>query len=83
MGVSCNSNSTVSLPKYRALFKYSNTAIQLTRRVGTPPGTFFAVIGISLGFNDPTVAQYVGFALHLLTGTVAGYLDKHQHIGGG
>ena len=39
---------------------------------GTPPGTFFAVIGISLGFNDPAVAQYVGFGLHLLTGTVAG-----------
>jgi Na+/proline symporter len=30
------------------------------------------VIGISLGFNDPAVAQYVGFGLHLLTGTVAG-----------
>lgn len=39
---------------------------------GTPPGTFFAVIGISLGFNDPALAQYVGFALHLLTGTAAG-----------
>lgn len=39
---------------------------------GTPPGTFFAVIGISLGINDPAIAQYVGFGLHLLTGTVAG-----------
>jgi hypothetical protein len=39
---------------------------------GTPTGTFFAVIGISLGINDPAVAQYVGFGLHLLTGTVAG-----------
>jgi hypothetical protein len=39
---------------------------------GTQVGTFFAVIGISLGFDDPGVAQYVGFALHLLTGMTAG-----------
>ncbi|MGB7634358.1 MAG: hypothetical protein WBL68_11585 [Nitrososphaeraceae archaeon] len=39
---------------------------------GTPGGTFFAVIGISLGINDPVTAQYAGFGLHLLTGTVAG-----------
>ena len=39
---------------------------------GTPAGTFFAVIGISLGFNDPVTAQYVGFVLHVLTGTAAG-----------
>ena len=34
---------------------------------GTPAGTFFAVIGLSLGINDPALAQYVGFGLHLLT----------------
>lgn len=39
---------------------------------GTPYGTFFAVIGLSLGINDPNEAQYIGFGLHLLTGTVAG-----------
>ena len=39
---------------------------------GTPSGTFFAVIGLSLGSNDPATAQYVGLALHTLTGTVAG-----------
>ncbi len=39
---------------------------------GTPAGTFFAVIGLSLGINDPAVAQYVGFGLHLITGTVTG-----------
>lgn len=39
---------------------------------GTPAGTFFAVIGISLGFNDPVTAQYIGFVLHVLTGTAAG-----------
>ena len=39
---------------------------------GTPPGTFFAAIGISLGFNDPLTAQYIGFILHILTGMAAG-----------
>jgi hypothetical protein len=39
---------------------------------GTPFGTFFAVIGISLGFSDPIVAQYVGSLLHVTTGMVAG-----------
>ena len=39
---------------------------------GTPAGTFFAVIGISLGFSDPVAAQYVGFMLHILSGTTAG-----------
>jgi hypothetical protein len=39
---------------------------------GTSPGTFFATIGLSLGFNDPISAQYIGFGLHILTGTVAG-----------
>jgi len=38
----------------------------------SPEGTFFAVIGISLGIADPTVAQYVGLGLHILTGTAAG-----------
>jgi hypothetical protein len=39
---------------------------------GAPYGTFFAVIGISLGFSDPVAAQYVGFLLHVTTGMVAG-----------
>jgi hypothetical protein len=38
----------------------------------TPAGTFFVVFGLSLGINDPAVAQYVGFGRQLLTGTVAG-----------
>jgi hypothetical protein len=38
----------------------------------TPNGTFFAVIGSSLGYYDTSMSQYVGFALHIATGTVAG-----------
>ena len=39
---------------------------------GTPAGTFFGVIGTSLDLTDPTTAQYIGFALHVLTGMAAG-----------
>ena len=28
--------------------------------------------GLSLGFNDPASAQFIGLGLHILTGTVAG-----------
>ena len=38
----------------------------------TPPGSFFGVIGISLGYYDPVTAQLIGFGLHVLTGTIAG-----------
>ena len=47
---------------------------------GTPGGTFFAVIGISLGINNPATAQYVGLGLHLLTGTVAGNIYGQASI---
>jgi hypothetical protein len=35
-------------------------------------GTFYSIIGISLGLNNATTAAYLGFGLHLLTGTVLG-----------
>ena len=38
----------------------------------SPTGSFFGVIGISLGFYDSANSQYIGFILHLVTGTVAG-----------
>jgi hypothetical protein len=40
--------------------------------LGLPMGTFYAVIGIALGSNDPTSSAYIGFGLHLATGTVLG-----------
>lgn len=39
---------------------------------GTPVGSFFAVIGFSLGYYDVGTAEAVGFTLHLLTGMTAG-----------
>jgi hypothetical protein len=40
----------------------------------TPSGTFFAVIGASLGYFDSNTSPYVGLLLHFATGTVAGNL---------
>jgi hypothetical protein len=40
----------------------------------TPSGTFFAVIGSSLGFYDSNTSPYVGLLLHFATGTAAGNL---------
>jgi hypothetical protein len=37
------------------------------------PGTFYSVIGLTLG-ADVTAAVFVGFVLHLFTGTVIGLL---------
>ena len=38
----------------------------------SPPGSFFAAIGISMGYYDPVIAPLIGFGLHILTGTIAG-----------
>jgi hypothetical protein len=40
----------------------------------TPFGTFFAVIGSSLGYYDSNTSPYVGLLLHFATGTIAGNL---------
>jgi hypothetical protein len=61
-----------TLAGFIAVWAISGLLVVVDLVSGTPPGTFFAVIGISLGFNDPAVAQYAGFGLHLLTGTIAG-----------
>ena len=54
------------------MWAFSGMLVLVDYVSGTPAGTFFAVIGLSLGINDRAVAQYVGFGLYLLTGTVAG-----------
>jgi hypothetical protein len=40
--------------------------------LGLPISTFYSIMGLSLGLDNFTTAAYVGFALHLLTGTLAG-----------
>jgi hypothetical protein len=39
---------------------------------GIPISTFYAMMGTSLGSSDLGSAAYIGFGLHLLTGTVLG-----------
>ena len=50
-----------------------STAIAASElELGLPISTFYAVMGISLGSIDFTTSAYLGFGLHLLTGTILG-----------
>src|SRR5919112_1646228 len=50
-----------------------STAIAASElELGLPISTFYAVMGISLGSNDFISSAYVGFGLHLVTGTIVG-----------
>ena len=50
-----------------------STAIAASElELGLPISTFYAVIGISLGSNDFVASAYLGFGLHLFTGTILG-----------
>jgi hypothetical protein len=50
-----------------------STAIAASElELGLPISTFYAVMGISLGSNDFIASAYLGFGLHLATGTILG-----------
>ena len=50
-----------------------STAIAASElELGLPISTFYAVMGISLGSNDFVAGAYLGFGLHVLTGTILG-----------
>ena len=50
-----------------------STAIAASElELGLPISTFYAIIGISLGSNDFIASAYLGFGLHLATGTILG-----------
>jgi hypothetical protein len=50
-----------------------STAIAASElELGLPISTFYAVMGISLGSNDFIASAYLGFGLHLVTGTILG-----------
>jgi hypothetical protein len=40
--------------------------------LGLQISTFYSIMGISLGLNNVITAAYMGFGLHLLTGTIIG-----------
>ena len=41
-------------------------------QLGLPPGTFYQMVGISLGINAEWPAIYAGFVLHMITGAIIG-----------
>jgi hypothetical protein len=50
-----------------------STAIAASEaELGLPISTFYSIMGMSLGSDDFTSAAYLGFGLHLVTGTVLG-----------
>jgi hypothetical protein len=50
-----------------------STAIAASEvELGLPISTFYTVIGVSLGSNDLIASSYLGFGLHLATGTILG-----------
>jgi len=61
-----------SLSGFIAAWGISGLLVTIDLISQTPPGSFFGVIGISLGYYDPVTVQLIGFSLHILTGTIAG-----------
>ena len=50
-----------------------STAIAASEvELGLPISTFYSILGLSLGIDDFVFAAYVGFGLHILTGTILG-----------
>ena len=41
-------------------------------QLGLPPGTFYEMVGVSLGQSAEWPAIYLGFALHMITGAIIG-----------
>lgn len=41
-------------------------------QLGLPPGTFYQMVGVSLGVNSEWPATYLGFMLHMMTGGIIG-----------
>src|ERR671923_2280283 len=50
-----------------------STAIAASElELGLPISTFYSIMGIALGSMDSVVAAYLGFGLHLVSGTILG-----------
>ena len=41
-------------------------------QLGLPPGTFYQMVGISLGIDEEWPAIYFGFVMHMITGAIIG-----------
>lgn len=51
--------------------------------LGLPPGTFYEMIGVSVGVTAEWPAIYLGFGLHMLTGAIIGimYMAISERVG--
>jgi hypothetical protein len=59
-----------------AIATWSISSILALTEAGTglPIGTFYSIIGIAMGSDNVVTASYLGFGLHILTGTLMGAL---------
>jgi hypothetical protein len=59
-----------------AIATWSISSILALTEAGTglPIGTFYSIIGIAMGLDNVVAASYIGFGLHILTGTLMGAL---------
>ena len=59
-----------------AIATWSLSSIIAATEVGLsfPIGTFYTILGISLGFANATTATFLAFGLHILTGTILGII---------
>ena len=61
-----------SLCGFVATWSISSAIAAAELALGLKIGTFYSIMGISLGVNNAITAAYLGFGLHLLTGTLLG-----------
>ena len=45
-------------------------------QLGLPPGTFYQMVGVSLGIDEEWPAIYLGFVMHMITGAIIGIVRK-------
>lgn len=41
-------------------------------QLGLPPGTFYQMVGVSIGIDEEWPAIYLGFVMHMITGAIIG-----------
>ena len=60
-----------------------STAIAASElELGQQIGTFYSIIGIAIGFNNAVNSAYLGFGLHIITGSIVGaILEPSQQNG--
>ncbi|MPZ08211.1 MAG: hypothetical protein GEU26_17650 [Nitrososphaeraceae archaeon] len=57
-----------------ATWSISSILALIEAGMGLPIGSFYSIIGIALGMDNVISASYIGFGLHILTGTIMGAL---------